>query len=80
MPIGNQIPDKTLQKSLERRLAQKCSGSPKVSVFVRSGEATLNGTIKAEHERKQILRAMNSVEGVQRVIDMIKVQERKKLE
>jgi osmotically-inducible protein OsmY len=78
MAIGNRIPDRTLLTNVQSRLSKKCSTSPKVSVDVRSGEATLTGTIKNEVERKQILRCISSVEGVSRVIDRIKVEIRKK--
>lgn len=77
MALENRIPDKTVLKNVQSRLSKKCSTSPKVSVDVRSGEATLNGTIKSEMERKQIIRAVSSVEGVSRVIDRIKLEERK---
>ncbi|PAY21127.1 BON domain protein [Stieleria neptunia] len=78
MALGNRIPDKTLLKNVQSRLSKKCSSSPKVSGDVRSGEVTLNGTIKNEVERKQILRAVSSVEGISRVIDRIKVEVRPK--
>ncbi|WP_286177507.1 BON domain-containing protein [Rhodopirellula sp. JC639] len=76
MALGNRIPDKTILKNVQSRLSKKCSGSPKVSGDVRSGEVTLNGTIKNEVERKQIIRAVSTVEGVSRVIDRIKVEQR----
>ncbi|MDV6033054.1 BON domain-containing protein [Stieleria sp.] len=78
MALGNRIPDKTLLKNVQSRLSKKCSSSPRVSGDVRSGEVTLNGTIKNEVERKQILRAVSSVEGISRVIDRIKVEVRPK--
>lgn len=78
MPLGNQVPDKTLLTNVQRRLAKKCSSSPRVSVDVKSGEATVSGTIRVETERKPVLKCISSVEGVSRVIDRIKLEDRKK--
>lgn len=78
MPLGNTIPDKTLLKNIQMRLAKKCSTSPKVTVDVCSGEVTMIGTIRQEHERKQVTKCVSSVQGVYRVIDKIKLMEPKK--
>ena len=77
MALGNKIPDKMLLKNVQSRLSKKCSSSPRVSANVRSGEVTLNGTIKNEVERKQIVRSVSGVEGISRVIDRIKLEVRK---
>lgn len=78
MALGNIIPDKTLLTTIQRRLSKKCPTSGKVSVDVRSGEATLSGSIMQENERKQLMKCVSAVQGVSRVIDRIKLRERKK--
>jgi len=40
MDLGKQVPDKTLLQSMLRKMAQKSSGSNKVTATVMSGEAT----------------------------------------
>lgn len=73
MTLGNQVPDKTLLKQVERKLIQKSVAGVKVNAAVRSGDATITGTIRNEHERKAILRCVASVPGVRRVVDQITV-------
>ncbi|MCO8124172.1 BON domain-containing protein [Stieleria sp. TO1_6] len=75
--FGNQIPDKTLLKNVERKLMQKCSGA-KVVATVRGGDAIITGTLKNEFERKPIVRCVSAVQGIRRVVDQMKVIERKK--
>jgi osmotically-inducible protein OsmY len=77
--LGNQIPDKTLLKQVVQRLARGGAGSQsKVTPTVRSGEVTLTGTLRYEHERHPILRSTSSVSGVRRVIDQMRVEPKKK--
>lgn len=78
MPIGNQVPDKTLLKNVERRLMQKCTGSTRIGATVHGGDATITGTIKNEYERKPIIRCVSAVQGIRRVIDQLKLAERAK--
>jgi len=78
MALGNQVPDKTLLQTVQRKLSQKC-GSARVSATVRSGDVTISGVIKQEHERKPILRCLTSLQGVKRVIDQIRLEEKKKI-
>ena len=61
MTVGNQIPDKTLFRNVERKLMQKCIGARKISAAVRGGDATIIGTIKNEFERKPIVRCVAAV-------------------
>ena len=78
MTLGNQIPDKTLQKNVDRKLMQKCPGSARISVTVRSGDASITGMIKNEYERRPIVRCIAAVQGIRRVVDQLQVAERKK--
>jgi osmotically-inducible protein OsmY len=78
MTIGNQIPDKTLYRSVLQSLTRKGTGSSRVTATVRSGEVTLTGAIAYEYERRPLLRSASSVPGVRRVIDQLRVEQRKK--
>lgn len=78
MTLGNQTPDKTLQKNVERKLMQKCSGSTRVSATVRGGDATITGTIRNEFERKPIVRCISAVQGIRRVVDQMQLAEKTK--
>ena len=78
MTLGNQIPDKTLLRNVERKLMQKCAGATKISATVRGGDATIIGTIKNEYERKPIVRCVAAVQGIRRVVDQLRVAEKMK--
>ncbi len=71
------MPDKTLQANVQRRLSQKCSGNTKIQAVVRSGDVTITGMIKHEHERKPILRCLTAVQGIGRVIDQLRLEPKK---
>ncbi len=78
MALGNQVPDKTLLRNVERKLMQKCSGSTRVKATVRSGDATVTGMIRHEYERKPIVRCVAAVPGVRRVIDQLQLEKKVK--
>ena len=71
----NQVSDKSLLQSVQRKLLQKCAGG-KVVATIRGGDATVSGMIKNEHERKPIIRTIQGVQGIRRVIDQLRVIER----
>ena len=73
MTLGNQVPDKTLLRNVERKLMQKCAGATRISATVRGGDATITGTIKNEYERKPIVRCVAAVQGIRRVIDQLQL-------
>jgi hypothetical protein len=78
MGLNNQIPDKTLLQTVLRKMAQKGAGS-RVSATVRSGDATVTGSIAYEHERKAIIRSVAGVQGIRRVIDQLQLIVKKKI-
>ncbi len=78
MRLGNEIPDKTLLKNVIRKMTQKGTGSAKVTATVKNGDATLSGMISDEYKRKAIVRSVAAVQGVRRVIDQLRVEEKKK--
>lgn len=77
MQREDQVPDKTLLKTVQRKLLQKCAGA-RVSAAIQGGEAIITGSIANEYERKQILKCVSAVQGVGRVIDQIQLIEKKK--
>lgn len=79
MQSGNQIPDKSLLRTIVQKLSQRGNGSQmKVTPTVRGGDVTLSGTLSFEHQRRFILRIASSILGVRRVIDQMRVVAKKK--
>ncbi len=79
MTLRNEVTDKTLQNTVDRKLMQKCSSGAKITANVRSGDATISGTIANEHDRRPILRCVAGVPGIRRVVDQLLVVPKKKL-
>lgn len=68
----NQIPDKDLLKTVNRRLDRTGSGSQsKITASVRSGTVTLTGKLQYERQRSPIVKAVSSVAGVRQVLDQL---------
>lgn len=78
MGLNNQVPDKTLLQTVLRKMAQKGAGA-RVTATVRSGDATVTGSIAYEHERKAIIRSVAGVQGIRRVIDQLQLVVKKKV-
>ena len=66
--LGNQVPDKVLLKTINKRLV-RINAPTKVMAEVSSGTVTMTGQLKYENERRQILKAVRATAGVQFVID-----------
>ena len=75
----NQIPDKTVLKSVLQKMTRKGTSSNRVNATVRSGDVTLAGTIDYEYQRRSILSSANSIPWVKRVIDQLRVEKKKTL-
>lgn len=73
MSFGEKIPDKTVQRNVDRKMMQKGTSGSRVTATVSSGTVTIAGSIANEYERKPILRSVNNVAGVLRVIDQLRV-------
>jgi len=70
----NEIPEKTLQKTVNRRLERTGSSSQsKIAAAVRQGTVVLTGKLQYERQRSPIVKAMRSVAGVRQVIDQLQV-------
>lgn len=78
MTLGNQIPDKTLLRGVQQKLMRKGTSTSRITATVRNGDVTIAGTIDYEHERRSIISTSNSVTGVKRTIDQLRVEKRKR--
>lgn len=78
MPIRNQIPDKTLLKSVIQQFTRKGVSAVRIKASVSGGTVTIAGTIDYDHQRRSILNAANSVTGVRNVIDQLCVEKKKR--
>jgi osmotically-inducible protein OsmY len=79
MALGDRIPDKTLLKQINRKLAQG-GAATKISASVNGGYVTLTGTLQYENQRRVIIRKANQVSGVRHVADQMTIQPRKRVE
>lgn len=74
----NEIPDKTLLKTVNRRLDRTGTGSQsKVTAAVQRGTVTLTGKLQYEIQRNPIVKAIRSVAGVSQVIDQLQTPPKK---
>ena len=67
----NQVPDKELVKAVSKRLQRGGAGG--LTADILRGTVTLKGKIRYESQRRPILKIVNSIAGVQRVIDQIQL-------
>lgn len=73
------VPDSALLKKINERLCRAgTGGTAKVTASVRSGQATLAGTLQYEMQRSAMIKAANSVAGIRRVVDQMTVAEKKR--
>ena len=68
----NEVPDKALLKTVNRRLDRTGTGSQsKVTASVQRGTVTLTGKLQYENQRTPIVKAISSVAGVRQVLDQL---------
>ena len=77
MALGNSVPDKTLLRDVNKKLL-RAGTQTKITASVKSGCLTLSGTLQFEIQRRPILRAVNQVSGVRRVVDQMIMQPKKR--
>ena len=71
----NPVPDKALHQKLTQRLGRTGTGSQsRISIQVLRGDVTLSGTLQYEMQRRPIVRAATSVQGVRCVRDQMQVE------
>jgi osmotically-inducible protein OsmY len=68
----NQIPDKDLLKAVNQRLMRSGTGSQtRVTASVQKGMVTLTGTLQYAIQRNPIMKAVQSVPGISRIVDQM---------
>ncbi len=74
MPARKHVPDKDLLRQINHRLLKTSLGTCQVHVQVHNADVTLSGTLEYMNQRKAILRAVRSVDGIRRVVDTMIVK------
>ena len=70
----NRISDPKITQQVSQRLAGCGIRSPShVTVVSANGEVTLSGIVQYQHQRNSALQATRAVDGVRRVIDVLKL-------
>ena len=70
----NKISDPKITQTVTQRLANRGIRSPsRINVTSASGQVTLSGNIQYEHQRQAVVHTTRAVEGVRRVVDMLKL-------
>jgi osmotically-inducible protein OsmY len=68
------IPDRTIDQKVTQQLANRGMRPPcKVAASSSGGTVTLTGKIQYEHQRNVCVQVTRRVEGVQRVVDQLRV-------
>ncbi len=81
MGFGNEVSDRELLKSVNKKLLQRAGGSGcKIIATVASGMVTLAGVLSQEYQRRALISSMHGINGVKRVVDSMTVAPRKKRE
>lgn len=74
----NQVSDKDLLKAVNQRLMRSGSGSQmRVTATVLKGMVTLTGSLQYAVQRNPIMKAVQSVPGISRIIDQMVLVEKK---
>ena len=70
----NEVPDKALLQTVNRRLDRTGTGSQtRLSASVQQGTVTLSGTLQYESQRVPIVKAVSNIAGVHRVVDQLRL-------
>ncbi len=68
------IPDEMIRQNMSQRLSRmETNERDCVTATIRNGDVTLNGKLSYEHQRRTVVNAARSVEGVRRVIDRLRI-------
>jgi len=75
MQRSGQVPDKRVFQKVQQHISRTGLGShTKISVQVHNGDVTLSGTLQYDTQRRPVLHAVRSVDGVRRVVDHLEVR------
>jgi osmotically-inducible protein OsmY len=69
---GNQVSDKELTKTVNKRLQRGGGGS--VIADIQGGTVMLKGKIQYDSQRRPLLKIVSCIPGVRRVIDQLQLQ------
>jgi osmotically-inducible protein OsmY len=70
----NDVPDRALQQTVNRRLDRTGTGSQaRLSAVVQRGTVTISGTLQYESQRTPIMKAISNIPGVHHVIDLLRL-------
>jgi osmotically-inducible protein OsmY len=70
----DKVPDRVVDEKVDRQLKSQGIHPPcSVRISSRNGTVTLTGSIQYEHQRNVAVRAARNVDGVQRVVDQLRV-------
>ena len=68
------IPDEMICQNVNQRLSRmETNGRDHITATIRGGDVTLSGKLSYEHQRRVVVNATRSVEGVRRVIDRLRI-------
>lgn len=68
------IPDEMICQNVSQRLSRmEGNGRDHITATIRDGDVTLSGKLSYEHQRRVVVNAARSVEGVRRVIDRLRI-------
>jgi osmotically-inducible protein OsmY len=74
MTYQSKASDYSITQKVGEQLCSRGVRSPcRISVITSEGNVTLSGTIQHEHQRRTILHTTQAVEGVQRVVDRLRL-------
>jgi osmotically-inducible protein OsmY len=75
MQRSGQVQDKRVSQKVQRRISSTGMGlQSKITVQVRNADVTLSGTLQCETQRRFLVQAVRSVEGVRAVTDQLQVK------
>jgi len=73
----NVVTDKDLLRTVNQRLSRAgAASSTRVNATIQQGNVTLTGNLQYPYQRAPIVKSVERVTGVRRVIDMLKLVER----
>ncbi|MHB1035236.1 MAG: BON domain-containing protein [Pirellulales bacterium] len=68
------VPDRSITQKVDKELCSRGVRPPcHITVVTNKGNVTLSGTIQYEHQRRMVVHTARAVDGVQRVVDQLRV-------
>lgn len=74
MPFENRVPDRLLLQKVTQKLSRSSGSTARVNVTVRNGVGTLAGVLDYDYQKKPLLRAASSIQGIRSVVDQLKIK------